>query len=178
MQRIKLAVACCLLFPSLAFSSPHYGATFSYGLIGREPDTIHGFQLMASYDPDRYHWRQFNVYFDGGYSHFWITNTAYYSSLNVYAIAPVVRYTFKRHGFVLPYLELSIGLSYLSQTHLDDRNLGIHFAFQDRMGVGSFIGRSEKFTLGIHAVHYSNAHLSDHNSGITMPLVLDIGYRF
>jgi lipid A 3-O-deacylase len=66
----------------------------------------------------------------------------------------------------------------LNHTRLDDRNLGIHFAFQDRFGIGAFLGASDNISLGVHAVHYSNAHLSIHNSGITIPLVLDIGYRF
>lgn len=180
MQTIRkcLFVSCCILLPNIVFSSPHYGINFSYGLIGSEPSTLHGAQLMASYDPDRYKWRQFNVYFDGGISHFWITNTSTHSSLNILSAAPVVRYTFKQHGPILPYLELSIGVSYLSATRLDDRNLGIHFAFQDRAGIGAFLGYSKHFTLGIHALHYSNAHLANHNSGMTMPLVLDIGYRF
>ncbi len=93
-------------------------------------------------------------------------------------MAPVVRYTFRRRGPVLPFLELSIGLSYLNRTRLEDRNLGIHFAFQDRMGIGALFGKSEKLSLGIHALHYSNAHLANQNSGLTVPLMLDVGYRF
>ena len=90
----------------------------------------------------------------------------------------MIRYTFKRHGPALPYLELSIGLAYLNHTRFDDRNLGMHFSFQDRMGVGAFLGKSEQLSIGVHAVHYSNAHLASNNSGITIPLTLDIGYRF
>ncbi len=133
---------------------------------------------MLNYDPDRFKWRQFNVYFDGGFSHFWITNTPYYTTVNIYSIAPVVRYTFRRRGPLFPYLELSIGVAYLNHTHIDNRNLGIHFAFQDRLGIGALVGSSKRLSLGIHAVHYSNARLSGHNSGITVPLELDIGYRF
>ena len=133
---------------------------------------------MFNYDPQRFKWRQFNIYFDGGFSHFSQNNTPYYSALNIYSVAPVIRYTFRRRGPVLPYLELSIGLSYLNHTRFEDRNLGIHFAFQDRMGVGAFLGKSEQFTVGVHAVHYSNAHLAHNNSGVTIPLLLDLGYRF
>ncbi|RDI42852.1 acyloxyacyl hydrolase [Aquicella lusitana] len=166
------------LLPALSLAAPYYGANFSYTLITKEPPSLHGYQLMLNYDPQRFKWRQFNVYFDGGFSHFWVTNTPYYTTLNIYSIAPVVRYTFKKRGPVLPYLELSIGLSYLNHTRLDDRNLGIHFAFQDRAGIGAFFGASERLSIGVHAVHYSNARLSAHNSGITVPLLLDVGYRF
>jgi lipid A 3-O-deacylase len=162
----------------LADSTPHYGATFSVPVISKEPEQLHGFQLMFNYDPQRYKWRQFNVYLDGGFSRFYQNQTAHNTFINIYSIAPVVRYTFKKRGPVLPYLELSVGFSYLSSTRIENRNLGIHFSFQDRMGIGALIGASEKLSLGVHAVHYSNSHLSAHNSGITIPLVLDVGYRF
>src|SRR5690606_6866279 len=125
-----------------------------------------------------YHWRQFNVYVDGGYSHFYQNQSPHNSSISIYSVAPVVRYTFKRHGPVLPFLELSVGFAYMNQTRLENRNLGIHFAFQDRMGLGALLGMSEKVTIGVHALHYSNSHLAAHNSGISIPLVLDVGYRF
>lgn len=179
MGRLLLFIIALLLtLPSIAFAAPYYGATLSYAAVTKEPPSLNGYQLMLSYDPQRFMWRRFNLYFDGGFSHFWITSTPYYTTLNIYSIAPVVRYTFKRRGPVLPYLEFSIGLSYLNHTHLDNRNLGIHFAFQDRMGIGALLGASEQLSIGMHAVHYSNAHLANHNSGITVPVVLDIGYRF
>lgn len=168
----------CYLSPGLTSAAPpYYGANLSYAAHASEPENLHGYQLMLNYDPQRFKWRQFNVYFDGGYSHFWGANSPY-SNINIYSIAPVIRYTFKKRGPILPYLELSIGLSYLNHTRLDDRNLGIHFAFQDRMGIGALLGTSEKVSVGVHTVHYSNAHLANHNSGITIPLVLDLGYRF
>jgi hypothetical protein len=179
MRRIRLIVFFLLIsLPALATATPYYGATFSYAAEAKEPAYLHGYQLMLNYDPQRYQWRKFNVYFDGGFSHFWITNTPYFTTLNIFSAAPVIRYTFRRRGPVLPFLEFSIGLAYLNHTRLDDRNLGIHFAFQDRFGIGAFLGPSDNLTLGLHAVHYSNAHLSAHNSGITIPVVLDIGYRF
>lgn len=158
-------------------SPPYYGAMASYAAIAHEPSSMHGYQLMLNYDPQRYQWRRFNVYFDGGFSHF-AASSPYYSTLNIYSAAPVVRYSFRKRGPVQPFLELSIGLSYLNHTRIENRNLGIHFAFQDRVGIGALLGASEKLALGMHAVHYSNAHLSKHNSGITIPLVLDVGYRF
>lgn len=165
-----------ILFSTLAHAG-QYGATVSIPAIAKEPPVLHGYQFMLNYDPQRFKWKQFNLYFDGGFSRFW-TSTSYYSSINIYSVAPVVRYTFNRQGVLLPFLELSIGLSYLNRTHIEDRKLGIHFAFQDRLGVGALLGKAEQISLGIHAVHYSNAHLSSHNSGITVPLVLDVGYRF
>lgn len=164
--------------PSLSFAQPYYGFNLSLPLVDKEPPQLRGFQTMLNYDPQSIQWRKFNVYFDGGFTHFSQNSTPYHSSINIYSIAPVIRYSFRQHGPVSPYLELSIGLSYLNETRFQDRNLGIHFAFQDRMGIGALLGYSNQFSLGMHAVHYSNAHLSAHNSGITVPLELDIGYRF
>jgi lipid A 3-O-deacylase len=159
-------------------SDPHYGAQVSIPIISKEPSPMSGYQFMFNYDPDRFKWRQFNVYVDGGFSRFYQNNVPYYSGINIYSVAPVVRYTFKRHGPFRPYIELGVGFAYLNHTHLENRNLGIHFSFQDRIGVGTLLGASEKMTLGIHVLHYSNARLSSHNSGISVPLVLDVGYRF
>lgn len=180
MERLKvwpIILVLALMLPRLCMSAPYYGGTFSYDAHSKDPSNLHGYQLMLNYDPQRFKWRQFNVYFDGGFSNFWV-NSGPHSTVNIYSIAPVIRYTFKRRGPVLPYLELSIGVSYMNHTRIADRNLGIHFAFQDRMGIGALLGKSEKLSLGVHAVHYSNAHLSNHNSGITVPLMLDVGYRF
>lgn len=166
------------IIPAMILAAPYYGGTFSVTTVTKEPPALHGYQFMLHYDPQRFQWRQFNIYFDGGFSHFWITNTTYYTTLNIYSAAPVICYMFKKRGFLSPFLEFSLGLAYLNHTHLDDRNLGIHFAFQDRVGIGFFLGASEQLSIGFHAVHYSNAHLSSHNSGVTVPVLVDMGYRF
>lgn len=167
-----------LVLAATGFSAPRTGLTLSLPLITKEPMNVHGYQFMLNYDPDRFKWRQFDLYFDGGFSHFYVPHSDNYSSLNIYSMAPVVRYSFRRNGPVMPFMEFSIGLSYLNNTRLENRNLGIHFAFQDRIGIGALMGKSDNVVLGLHAIHYSNAHLSAHNSGITIPLMLDVGYRF
>jgi lipid A 3-O-deacylase len=177
--RITLLVALFLAIVSPAiYAKPYYGASFSLPLLTKEPQSLRGYQFMLNYDPQRYKWNQVDLYFDGGFSAFSASGTRTYTAVNIYSIAPVVRYSFKQKGLVQPFLELSVGLSYLNHTRLENRNLGIHFAFQDRIGGGMLFGNTEKLLLGLHAVHYSNAHLSSHNSGITVPLVLDVGYRF
>ena len=174
----KYLLPCLLLLTSVCLADPHYGATFSIPAISKEPSPLYGGQIMLNYDPDRFKWRQFNVYVDGGFSYFYQNQMPNNPSINIYSIAPVVRYTFKRHGPILPYLELSVGFAYMNHTRIENRNLGIHFSFQDRMGLGALLGMNEKFSLGVHALHYSNSRLSAHNSGISIPLVLDVGYRF
>lgn len=169
-----------LLFAShftAAYAS--YGASFTLPLETSSPPYLRGYQVMLNYDPSIHFWKQFSLYFDGGFSRFWVTNHSDNKSLNIYSIAPVVRYSFKKYGRVTPYMEASIGASYMTKTRLDGRNLGIHFAFQDRAGFGALWDiNNQHLSFSLHAIHYSNAHLSDHNSGITVPLALDIGYQF
>lgn len=178
MVQVAFLLALILIsLPRLLLAAPHFGANVSTVAQSKEPSNMHGYQFLLNYDPDRFHWRKFNVYFDGGVSHFWVDTDAN-STLNIYSAAPVIRYTFRKRGPLSPYLELSIGVSYLNQTRIADRNLGIHFAFQDRLGIGALLGKSEQFSIGLNAIHYSNAHLAHYNAGITIPLLIDIGYRF
>ncbi|OGT43349.1 MAG: hypothetical protein A3F42_03760 [Gammaproteobacteria bacterium RIFCSPHIGHO2_12_FULL_37_34] len=172
----SLIIFFCL---TIAYAKPYYGANFSYPLVTKEPPSLHGYQFMLTYDPETIHWEKWlYVYFDGGFSHFWITNKPYYTTLNIYSIAPVVRMMLQQKEKVSLFIDFSIGAAYLNHIYLDNRKLGIHFAFQDRIGVGLLFGTSQQFILGLHAIHYSNAHLSKHNSGITIPVMLDVGYRF
>lgn len=173
----KLLYLLLTLLPIASYATPHYGASFSYAAYSHEPPTLRGYQALLTYDPDRFQWREFNVFFDAGFAYLSV-DYPHNSTLNIYTIAPVVRYRFKQRGPVRPYLDLSIGLAYLNHTRIECRNLGMHFGFQDRMGIGVLFGQSERFSAGVHMVHYSNAGLSVHNSGITIPLVLDVGYRF
>ena len=173
---LQAIVIGAFFYPILCISAT-CGTTLSLPLIAREPSPVNGYQVLLDYDPVYPEWHRLKVYFDGGFSHL-TTNTANYTTINIYSLSPVVRYTFLCHGIMRPYFELSIGLSYLNHTRFDHKNLGIHMSFQDRAGIGAFLGISERFSLGIHALHYSNASLSSHNSGISIPLVLDIGYRF
>ena len=184
MERATLKLACLalsLLIPALSVANqPYYGINVAFPLsnTNTEPSKMHAFQVMGSYDPQCIQWRKFNIYFDGGFSQFWVNNFPYYTTLSIYSVAPVIRYTFKQRGFLKPNLIISIGASYLNHTHIANKNLGIHYAFQDRVGIGSFFGPGDRFSLEIFTIHYSNAHLSSNNSGISVPVMLDLGYRF
>jgi len=175
-KRFVCALLAFFMMSSYAQTHP-YGAVLSLPIWSKEPTHVGGFQFMLNYHPCSLIWNHWSLYFDGGFSRF-TADSSYHSTLNIYSAAPVLRYTLNRYAWFKPYLELSIGLSYLNHTRFEDRKLGIHFAFQDRVGVGALLGCAERFSLGLHAVHYSNARLSGHNSGITIPVVLDMGYSF
>lgn len=169
-----------LLATRICFATSYFGASASVVTKSSEPQFLHGYQLTLNYDPQCFQWRRFNIYFDIGYAHYWINyKLPYASTISVYSIAPVIRYTLrKRCSWLRPFIELSIGFAYLNHTRFAERNIGMHPEFQDRIGFGAFIGPCEQLSLGLHALHYSNAHLCEHNSGITIPIMLDLGYRW
>jgi hypothetical protein len=178
MDRLKLSLLTLLSTPCLCFATPQFGVTGSYVVLPKDPTSLRGYQLMFSYDPAKFQWRTFNIYFDAGVSYFRVTNDTPYPDMTIFSAAPVIRYTFIPRGPVKPYLDISIGVGYLSNTKFDDRNLGMRFTFQDRLGIGILFGKCDQFSLGFHGVHYSNAGLAPNNSGITIPIVVDFGYRF
>ena len=115
-----ILVVLLLFLPHVSFAQPYYGANFSYTLLATSPGPLHGYQLMLQYDPQRFRWRGFNLYFDGGFSSFRAPHAAKNREINIYSIAPILRYSFTPRGFFQPYLELSIGLSYLNHTWLEN----------------------------------------------------------
>jgi hypothetical protein len=181
MRRIRIMGLCaltlslCLPQLSLAWSE---GIGISVPVIAKDPDGLHGLNASIWYDPETLVWRQFHLFFEALAAHYWIDTRKPYHETNIIAVSPVLRYNFHQHLGVIPYFELSVGASYISNTHFGNRNLGMHFAFQDRAGAGLLLGSKQQFTLGAHIVHYSNACLSSHNSGITIPLLIDFTYKF
>ena len=164
-----------LLIPSLSFAS--LGMHASFPLIKKDPPGLKGFLIGGLYDPETLVWRRFHLFFALDLSHWWVNSSSNHNT-TIVALVPVVRYIFKEHFSVAPYFEFSVGPAYTSSTRIKNRNLGEHFTFQDRVGLGALVGQTKRFSIGLYGLHYSNGSLCAHNSGITVPLMLDIGYRF
>jgi lipid A 3-O-deacylase len=175
--RLIVAMIYFLLCP-LAYSKAHMSIDIAQPIHSAEPRHIRGFLASFNYDPQRFQWRKFNIYFSASAGRFWDNHSSHNNATNIYAIAPVIRYLFDQYYLLTPYFELSIGVGYLTQTHFAQRNLGMHFTFQDQLGLGLAFGKEQQISMGAHALHYSNASLSRHNGGITIPLMLDIAYQF
>lgn len=170
-----IGAAC--LFSSTCIASP-YGVNVSYLLVNKDPNHLHGYRASFTYEPPHWIWRYVHVFFDAGVGHWYIDNTSYYRSLNIYSIAPVLRLYFRNSNTISPFFDISIGLSYLTKTRIDDRNLGMHFAFQDQVGIGASFGQEKHLSASINMVHYSNGSLCAMNAGITVPVMLNVSYRF
>lgn len=78
---------------------------------------------------------------------------------------------------VSPYVELGIGLSWLSHTEIEGRILSIHFQFEDKIGMGIRFGQKQQYDIALRAYHYSNCSIKRPNSGVNLAMV-NIGYWF
>jgi hypothetical protein len=174
-----IIVGWLFLAPVVFATGVQLGFTIPILMKAKDPEGVYGYRGIAWYQPQSWVWSRCNVYMAGSVGHWWVQNATYNRSLNIYAIAPVFRWYFKKSPTMSPYFEASIGPSYLTRTHLgDDHNLGMHFAFQDELGLGASFGKEQRFFIGVSALHYSNGRMAAKNAGITIPAILNIGYRF
>jgi len=178
--RLWIIVISLLFLVRLTYADvpPHTGVSLSIPVITKDPEYLHGYRAAAWYQPKSLMWEHARIYFDAAFGRWWVTNTNAYSSLTIYSVSPIFRYYFTTHSNFSPFINLSIGLAYLTRTHFDKYNLGMHFSFQDQAGIGATLGKNQKFSIILSALHYSNGSLCSRNAGITVPLVITAEYGF
>lgn len=165
------------LIPSAFAALSDYGVSLSYPLAAKDPPNMTGLRGSVWFQPQSFIWKSFSLYLDASFAHWYVTNSVPNRNINIVALAPILRMYFKKTMYISPYLELSVGPSYMSSTRIGTRNLGMHFAFQDFLGVGAVFGKQQRFSASFSVMHYSNGHLCSVNSGITIPLLLNVAYR-
>lgn len=99
-------------------------------------------------------------------------------NLQVYSLGPMLQLRFRQDKMFSPYIEAGVSPAYISNVNFADRKLGIHFLFQDFLGVGARINTKYPINFAVRFMHYSNASLSKHNRGTTMPIVFLVGINF
>ena len=172
-----LGISIAYLASTTLLASP-VGISFSSLLIDKDPQNLQGFRTSLTYEPPTWAWQHFHVFFDLSVGRWWVEHADIYRSLNITSFAPVIRYYFLTdRSFFSPFMDISIGLSYLTKTRIDDRNLGMHFSFQDEIGIGTSLGMQKHFSIRLSMLHYSNGSMSAMNAGITIPLMLTVSYR-
>ncbi len=102
------------------------------------------------------------------------------NALYTFAASPIIRLETRDKCFLAgqPYVELGIGVSFLSNNHLGHRNLGGQFAFQDIIGLGLHWKTTRSWSLSYHYLHYSNAGLFPPNQGIDVKHLISFTYEF
>jgi hypothetical protein len=174
----KLFTITFLLFSTTAYAADHYSITFPIVLYSVDPEKAHDYRAVVSYKPQKFDWGRFNLYFSATAGHWWQNSVPQGTTINIFAIAPVFRYYINKTALFSPYLEASVGPGYMNHTRFGKRNLGIHYTFQDEITLGGLFGKDKGVYIALSALHYSNGKLSSHNSGITIPVMLNLGYQF
>jgi len=70
------------------------------------------------------------------------------------------------------------GPTYISKTILDGENTGKKFTFYDAMALGFFFGKKRSLNAELRIAHYSNGNIFPANSGVKIPLTINMGYSF
>lgn len=87
-------------------------------------------------------------------------------SLNALAYSPVFVYRF--NDAAISYVKFGVGVAYLADTTIKNRNLSSYFQFEDQVGVG---WEWDRHDLSLVYMHYSNAGIEDPNDGIDMVML-------
>ncbi len=166
MKKYLILVFSLILFYSTANAEPcNYGVFFGYGDADSDVD-VYRVGLKKDFSS---RWFKTNKgfvsgYFDLSYNHWGHEN----KDINAVAFSPVLAYYFgdeAKATSVRPYIEGGIGLTYIDEYHISNRNLSSNFQFEDRIGVGI---RTFYFDFSFKYMHYSNAGIKDPNDGIDM----------
>ncbi|MDW7550141.1 acyloxyacyl hydrolase [Pseudoalteromonas peptidolytica] len=80
------------------------------------------------------------------------------------ALSPVLNVPITKLGTMPVNFEFGIGMSYVSDTRFAGKDIGVHYQFEDRIGINLSVTPTSK--VGMRYLHYSNAGLSDHNPGL------------
>lgn len=111
--------------------------------------------------------RNFSESSSGRLTGYWDTAYTYWegdksASSHSLSLAPVFVYEFAGET-VKPYVEAGVGVALFSSTELEEHDLGSAFQFENRFGVGLRFNGQE---VGLRAIHYSNAGISQPNDGM------------
>lgn len=162
MKKCLLSVLCVILFAGTAIAEPSgYGLSFGYGEADPDID-VYRVGLKKDFPVS---WFETDIGFLSGYFELsynrWEHET---EDINGIALSPVFVYFFggKENRF-RPYIEGGIGVAYIDEYRIADRNLSTNFQFEDRIGAGVRIGFVD---LNFRYMHYSNASIKQPNHGI------------
>lgn len=162
MKKLLSLAALAALMVGMAGGTQAANLTAAVGGSGQGDETL---RLGMSWDWDKTWWESgsghLTGYWDAGYTYWGAGDSA--GGRHSLSFAPVFVYQFGS-GSVQPFIEAGIGLAGFTGAEVGDHDLGSAFAFEDRLGFGVKFAGEQK--VGIRAIHYSNAGLSQPNEGI------------
>lgn len=122
------------------------------------------YRLGLSWDWDKSWWQtstgRLTGYWDAGYTYWEGGDEG--AGKHSLSFAPVFVYEFAGDS-IKPFIEAGIGVAAFSGTRVGDQNLGSSLNFEDRIGAGLKFANGQ--SVGVRAIHYSNAGLKQPNDG-------------
>lgn len=159
---LSQAALAAIMMVGAAGAAQAANLTAAAGATGQGDMTL---RLGASFDWDKTWWESSTGHLTG----YWDTGVTYWGAGDragarySLSVAPVFVYQFNGDS-MKPFIEAGIGIAGFSGSEVGDHDLGSAFAFEDRLGFGlKFAGGQ---SVGIRAIHYSNAGLAMPNDGI------------
>jgi lipid A 3-O-deacylase len=151
-----------ILVCSNAMAEPcGYGISFGYGS-GNNKIDIYRVGIKKDFSA---RWFETNLGSASGYFELSYNRWEYDSDdIDAVAFSPVFTYAFGDPAdWVRPYVEGGVGLAYLDEYRINQRNLSTHFQFENRIGIGARISFVD---VNVRYMHYSNASIKGPNDGI------------
>jgi len=172
---IRVVILCIVGLSCSVSAETLYGVKVSIGSGERSTDAYQ-VSLLSDYGQQLFQ-NRVALYWEVGYSH-WSSSKGPEKQVDAINVSPVFRYDFSttERGCV-PYVSYSVGLAYLSETRVADKNLGMHFQFDNKLDVGMRFGSGERHDLAIGVRHVSNAGLDSDNDGFDV-VRASYSYRF
>jgi len=162
MKKALILFACLMIFTGSAMAQDSgFGLSFGYGQSSDSID-IYRLGLMKKWDVQ---WLKNSTGYMDGYFELSYNRWDYGGKkINAVSLSPVFQYAFNPNGSTwYPYIEGGIGVAYLDEYFIKDRNLSSNLQFEDRIGAGF---RFNNLDLSFKYMHYSNASLKQPNHGI------------
>jgi lipid A 3-O-deacylase len=171
MKKRMIALSAGLLFSTTSQASLFDAVTLSAGWSN---DFDIPLRIGLRGDTD-YHWFESGTGYLSAYYELAVSRFADSENpATAISVSPVLTYNFRTSGKLEPFVELGIGLTWISEKRVGLREIGSSFQFEDRIGAG-FRSGAHDWTL--RYIHYSNAGFEDPNDGLDL-VMINYGYRF
>lgn len=177
-MKLRLVVGMISLICCAKSVSADYGVNIAYG---NGTKNVHDIRLSLQrswgycFTPNL---NKFNGYWELAFQHMTGHQVFEYpTNSNLQSVSASVAIRFQKHTGLNLFLDLALGVAYMSKDEISSRDLGSNLVFEDRAGFGVLFGPKKQIEVGCRLIHYSNAYLASENHGLNLHL-LEVGYWF
>ena len=101
------------------------------------------------------------------------------TQIHAISFSPIFRFWLFRSSSLDFYTTYSImGPTYISETSIDNIEIGEHFIYHDFINIGFLAGKSKNINIEFKITHYSNGEIFNQNSGLDIPILFNVGWAW